>query len=294
MEPTTATVKENSANKPQSAKVYDKDLVRTDSRNQKIEKFLSMTSEYISSSLVEERSFAESNNDSVVGCFEDTSIANDRMKLVNAPPREIRKDMCNITNEASENSTEESEIPQKKSRCETEQPQLAKKTVGNKMQLPNVVARMPFATTPSGSSKEPEIIEHSKTICTPRSRNSKLPVVNKGCVTSYIHTLSLVILNVIFFCVALGNLQRRAFDLTSLSQLRATVQQNADPVLRDTFKNSIFVGCASKEHALFQHHTRLYVFNITRVAQEFFYQTFLNDFGNLGVIRLSVIVNLIT
>lgn len=93
--------------------------------------------------------------------------------------------------------------------------------------------------------------------------------------------------------IYLGSAQLRTIELSSLSQLRNAVQQNTDSVLRDTFKNSIFVGCATKDHALFQHHTRLYAFNITKVAQEFFYQILLNSFGNIGVIRISVTVYLI-
>ncbi|XP_046641833.1 DNA mismatch repair protein Mlh1-like [Daphnia pulicaria] len=81
--------------------------------------------------------------------------------------------------------------------------------------------------------------------------------------------------------------ERRNFELTSLSQLREAVKNNTDQVLRDTFKDSIFVGCVSEKHCLIQHGTRLYIFCLERVAEEFFYQRFLEEFGNCGVICLS-------
>ena len=84
--------------------------------------------------------------------------------------------------------------------------------------------------------------------------------------------------------------ERRQFELTSLIQLREAVKNNTDQVLRDTFKDSIFVGCVSEKHCLIQHGTRLYIFCLERVAEEFFYQKFLDEFGNCGVICLSVII----
>lgn len=85
-----------------------------------------------------------------------------------------------------------------------------------------------------------------------------------------------------------GTVERRQFELTSLTQLREDVKKNTDQVLRDTFKDSIFVGCVSENHCLIQYGTRLYIFRMERVAEEFFYQRFLDEFGNCGVICLSV------
>ncbi|KAI9561761.1 putative MLH1 [Daphnia sinensis] len=87
--------------------------------------------------------------------------------------------------------------------------------------------------------------------------------------------------------VAPGIVERRQFELTSLTQLRENVKKNTDQVLRDTFKDSIFVGCVSEKHCLIQYGTRLYIFRMERVAEEFFYQRFLDEFGNCGVICLS-------
>lgn len=84
--------------------------------------------------------------------------------------------------------------------------------------------------------------------------------------------------------------ERRHFELTSLTRLREAVKESADQVLRETFRDSIFVGCVSEKHCLIQHQTRLYIFSMERVAEEFFYQRLLDEFGNCGVINLSVIM----
>lgn len=83
-------------------------------------------------------------------------------------------------------------------------------------------------------------------------------------------------------------MERRNFELTSLVQLREAVKKNADEVLRETFRDSIFVGCVTEKHCLIQYQTKLYIFNMEIVAEEFFYQRLLNEFGNCGVICLSV------
>ena len=88
--------------------------------------------------------------------------------------------------------------------------------------------------------------------------------------------------------IFIGDSERRHFDLTSLTQLRSEVQSNADPILRATFLDSTFIGCVDKKNALIQHQTKLYIINMDRIAEEFFYQTLLSEFGNCGVINLSV------
>ena len=68
------------------------------------------------------------------------------------------------------------------------------------------------------------------------------------------------------------------------------MQSNCDPTLRETFRLSTFVGCVSKTHSLIQYQTRLYIINMDNISEEFFYQTILNNFGNCGVISLSVVI----
>ena len=51
--------------------------------------------------------------------------------------------------------------------------------------------------------------------------------------------------------------------------------------------NHSFVGCVNRSLALVQHTTSLYLVNVPKLSRELFYQLFLRDFGNLGVLRLD-------
>ncbi|CAE1278308.1 MLH1 [Acanthosepion pharaonis] len=64
-------------------------------------------------------------------------------------------------------------------------------------------------------------------------------------------------------------------------------QKNYHSGLREIFQNHKFVGCVSKELALIQHQTKLYLVNTFKLSRELFYQLLLLDFGNFGAIRLS-------
>lgn len=176
MEP-LAVVKDSSASKAQGTKIYDKDLVRTDSRNQKIEKFLSTTSESLSSTLNQEQSFNETRDDSRISCFEDSFVASDLEKCLDKRPNRAQEEVI---------QEDESEIPVKVLRTNLEQLPDAKKHVPNKMQLPNVIPPKPFVPAVSSSERHSEIMEHPKTVCTPRREHTKLPVVNKGYCFMYI------------------------------------------------------------------------------------------------------------
>ena len=58
--------------------------------------------------------------------------------------------------------------------------------------------------------------------------------------------------------------------------------------LRELFKHHTFVGCVNSEHAVIQHQTKLYLVNTVKLSQELFYQLAIFDFGNFGIMRLSV------
>lgn len=84
--------------------------------------------------------------------------------------------------------------------------------------------------------------------------------------------------------------------------------------LLEMLQNHSFVGCVNPQWALIQHHTKLYLLNTTTLrsgqptppptetcllvlhssncffsrSQELFYQILIYDFGNFGVLRLSV------
>lgn len=89
--------------------------------------------------------------------------------------------------------------------------------------------------------------------------------------------------------LASGRPRRRTFELTSLRRLREEIKEKSDPLLREMFRDSTFVGCINDKHCLIQYQTRLYIIQMQRVTEEYFYQTLLNEFGNFGTISLSVI-----
>ena len=49
-----------------------------------------------------------------------------------------------------------------------------------------------------------------------------------------------------------------------------------------------FVGNITPEQGVFQHQTYLYYADSGRLSYEMFYQLLIRDFGNFGVIKLSV------
>lgn len=185
-----------------NAKLYDKDLVRTDSRNQKIDKFLSSTLD---------------------DSFDQMGRANESMD-----------ESLNQTFDWAKQPSKETTKPKFRS---------------------NEPVKEPFKT-PATNQRSAESA----------ASNSNNPKPNKQTGNSA---------------------ERRHFDLTSLTHLRNQVQTNSDKILRETFHDSTFIGCVNKKNALIQHQTKLYIINMDRIAEEFFYQTLLNEFGNCGVINLS-------
>nr|XP_061794235.1 DNA mismatch repair protein Mlh1-like [Nerophis lumbriciformis] len=81
--------------------------------------------------------------------------------------------------------------------------------------------------------------------------------------------------------------KRRIIKLNSVKELRSEIRDNAHKGLQEMLQNHSFVGCVNPEWTLIQHHTKLYLLNITTLSQELFYQILIYDFGNFGVLRLS-------
>lgn len=82
-------------------------------------------------------------------------------------------------------------------------------------------------------------------------------------------------------------MKNEPIKLTSILTLQKEFQKNYHSGLREIFQNHKFVGCVSKELALIQHQTKLYLVNTFKLSRELFYQLLLLDFGNFGAIRLS-------
>ncbi|XP_072323425.1 DNA mismatch repair protein Mlh1 isoform X2 [Scyliorhinus torazame] len=81
--------------------------------------------------------------------------------------------------------------------------------------------------------------------------------------------------------------KRRIINLTSVLSLREEVNSQNHTGLQDMLQNHSFVGCVNPQWALVQYQTKLYLINTTKLSQELFYQIFIYDFGNFGVLRLS-------
>ncbi|XP_059215063.1 DNA mismatch repair protein Mlh1 [Centropristis striata] len=81
--------------------------------------------------------------------------------------------------------------------------------------------------------------------------------------------------------------KRRVIKLNSIKELRAEITDNTHKGLQEMLQNHSFVGCINPQWTLIQHHTKLYLLNITKLSQELFYQILIYDFGNFGVLRLS-------
>lgn len=78
-------------------------------------------------------------------------------------------------------------------------------------------------------------------------------------------------------------------DLASVDRLRQAVLDNEYEVLRDIFRDHVFVGIVDTERALsmLQHRTKLYMIQYASVLQELSYQLLLRQFASLPALQLS-------
>jgi len=85
-----------------------------------------------------------------------------------------------------------------------------------------------------------------------------------------------------------GNSPRtREVKLKSVLNLQDDIKKQSHAGLKEIFQDFSFVGCVSRQHALLQHQTKLYLINTTKLSEELFYQVLLQDFGNFGILKLS-------
>lgn len=80
---------------------------------------------------------------------------------------------------------------------------------------------------------------------------------------------------------------RREIQLTSVHNLFKEIEENCHNGLKELFQEHTFVGCVNQKYALVQHQTKLYLTNVKRLSEEYFYQLMIRDFGNFGVLRFS-------
>lgn len=88
------------------------------------------------------------------------------------------------------------------------------------------------------------------------------------------------------------NSTRREVKLLSVLRLRKNVEDNYHEGLRDILSNMIFVGCVDETFSLVQSGLNLYICNTPKLVEELFYEIMLYDFENYGVLQFSEPVSL--
>lgn len=80
---------------------------------------------------------------------------------------------------------------------------------------------------------------------------------------------------------------RREIKLTSILRLRKEIEDNYHQGLREILSNLVFVGSIDEVSTLIQSGVNLYICNTKKLAEELFYEIMLYDFANYGVIKFS-------
>ncbi|CAO3698531.1 unnamed protein product [Rhizopus stolonifer] len=75
--------------------------------------------------------------------------------------------------------------------------------------------------------------------------------------------------------------------LTSLISLRAKVRKEEISDITTIFQNHIFIGCVDNSLALIQYEQDIYLVNYNIASEELFYQIALNEFCNMGELKLA-------
>ncbi|XP_076295703.1 DNA mismatch repair ATPase Mlh1 isoform X2 [Lasioglossum baleicum] len=80
---------------------------------------------------------------------------------------------------------------------------------------------------------------------------------------------------------------KKEVRLTSVLTLRKEVENDLHEGLKQILSDLIFVGCIDERSALIQSGVNLYLCNTKKLAEELFYEIMLYDFANHGVIKFS-------
>lgn len=67
-------------------------------------------------------------------------------------------------------------------------------------------------------------------------------------------------------------------ELTSILELRQSIEENCHRMLRETFAQHVFVGPIDPNQSLIQYSTKLYLCNTKKILEELFYQFVLYNF----------------
>ncbi|XP_063916491.1 DNA mismatch repair protein Mlh1 [Zophobas morio] len=85
----------------------------------------------------------------------------------------------------------------------------------------------------------------------------------------------------------LSKVNRIDTELTSVLELRKSIERKCHKVLRDVFAQHVFVGTVDTSQALIQYSTKLFLCNTRKIMYELFYQFVLYNFQNFGAISFS-------
>ncbi|KAI9475410.1 MAG: histidine kinase-like ATPase [Benjaminiella poitrasii] len=83
------------------------------------------------------------------------------------------------------------------------------------------------------------------------------------------------------------NKSRVEVRLTSVLQLRKEVKKQENLGLSHIFSSHTFIGCVDDRLALVQHEQNIYLIDYNTASEELFYQVVLNEFCNMGELRLA-------
>ena len=79
----------------------------------------------------------------------------------------------------------------------------------------------------------------------------------------------------------------RRIRLTSIEQLRQSVDDQGDEELTNLIRKFVYVGTIDDQTSLIQYETELYLIHTRILSEELFYQLFIYHFGNFGTIHLN-------
>ncbi|KAK9869246.1 hypothetical protein WA026_002996 [Henosepilachna vigintioctopunctata] len=86
---------------------------------------------------------------------------------------------------------------------------------------------------------------------------------------------------------SMSKIGRCVTEITSVLELRKSIEDNCHRALRETFAQHVFVGSIDPGQALIQYSTKLYLCDTIKILEELLYQFVIFNFKNLGCISFS-------
>lgn len=76
-------------------------------------------------------------------------------------------------------------------------------------------------------------------------------------------------------------------NLTSILELRTSLESNCQTELRKIMAELVFVGVVNRKQAVIQYQTQMYLCSTEKLSEELFYQIILYDFENFSLIKIE-------